>query len=65
MQLKLADGRGTLTVDSALDGFDDVVRSAADAAKRIGLSLDATTDSNLAGLGHGNTIGRAASGDAP
>lgn len=52
MQMKIADSRNGLAVDSALDGFRDIAGLAADAAEARGLQLDGNTRANLAALGH-------------
>ena len=51
MELKLANGRGRLRIDSRLEGFIDVVRRAAAAAERARLDLEPATVGNLAELG--------------
>lgn len=54
MELSLGDGQQSLRLDSALDGFKDIVVRAADAARANGLALSETTQANLAALGvHG------------
>jgi hypothetical protein len=42
---------GTIRVDSSLDGFVEVARAAADAAKPAGIALSETTRVNFASLG--------------
>ena len=52
MQLVLkGDGRVAVRIDSRLDGFDDVLRRAADAAARLGLDLDPITRANFEAAG--------------
>lgn len=51
MQLDLVGGRQRLVVESSLDGFAELVRRAALAARTNGLALDATTHNNLRALG--------------
>ena len=51
MQLVLAFNNKRLRLDSRLQGFDDVVRHSAAAARGMGLALDATSLTNLAALG--------------
>lgn len=51
MQLVLMFNNKRLRIDSGLEGFDDVVRRAAAAARGVGLALDATSLTNLAALG--------------
>jgi hypothetical protein len=51
MELKLTGDRGTLRIDSRLEGFADVVRRAVSAAGGASLHLDPTTLSNLSALG--------------
>jgi hypothetical protein len=51
MQLKLASGRLRLVLESSLEGFTDVARRAAKAARENGLALDPTTCENLLALG--------------
>lgn len=51
MQLELAGGGTKLGLDSRIDGFDRLVRSAAEAAFRRGLELNDTTLANLEALG--------------
>ena len=51
MELKVQSGRRSLRVDSRLEGFTEVVRQAAAAARDACLSLDGATLSNLATLG--------------
>jgi hypothetical protein len=50
MELKVQSGRRTLRIDSRLQGFTEVVRQAAAAAKHACIELDASTLSNLATL---------------
>lgn len=52
MQLTLeGEGGGTIRLDSTLDGFVDVARRAARAAKARGLGLSSATASNFQALG--------------
>ena len=51
MQLKLAGGGTTITIDSNLDRFDLVAARAARAAAENALALDPTTLANLEALG--------------
>jgi len=51
MQLVLTFNNKRLGIDSRLQGFDDIVRRATAAARRVDLALDATSLSNLAALG--------------
>ncbi len=51
MQLTLREGRKRIHVDSRLDGFTEVVRRAAGAARRNRLTLRPSTLSNLSALG--------------
>ena len=50
MQLKLRDAQRTIRIDSELEGFAAVARSAARAAAARGLALDAATLANLDAL---------------
>ncbi len=52
--LMLRGCRGVLRVDSTIDGFDDIVASAAEAARQNELVLDPATVENLRVLGHGS-----------
>ena len=51
MQLNLAAGRTRLAIESTLDGFNDVARRAAEAARVNGVALDDATAANLLALG--------------
>lgn len=51
MQLRLRDAQRTIRIDSGVDGFADIVRAAAAAARRGGADLDAATRANLRMLG--------------
>ena len=51
MQLELAASRARLSLDSRLDGFDRLVRYAAEIAARRGLALSDATVANLQALG--------------
>jgi hypothetical protein len=51
MQLELGAGRARLSLDSRLDGFEQVVRQAARAAAARDLELSAATAANLQALG--------------
>jgi hypothetical protein len=50
MELKMQSGRRTLRIDSRLNGFTEVARQAAAAARHACLDLDTPTLSNLATL---------------
>jgi hypothetical protein len=51
MQLELGAGSAKLSLDSRIDGFDTVVRRAAEAAAANGLALNEATAANLESLG--------------
>lgn len=51
MHLTLKGASATLKVESSIDGFEDIVDRAVDAAKANGLRLEPTTLNNLAALG--------------
>jgi hypothetical protein len=52
LQLTLrGPARGSIRIDSTLDGFDEVLRRATAAATANQLALDPTTEANLAALG--------------
>jgi len=51
MQLKLRGARRTIRVDSELEGFAGLVRSAAMEGRRRGIEFDGTTRANLQVLG--------------
>lgn len=51
MQLKLGAGRTRLSLDSRLDGFEQVARHAATVAAERGLTLSDATAANLQALG--------------
>ena len=51
MQLQLGAGRARLSLDSRLDGFEQVARQAADAAAERGLALSDATAANLQAIG--------------
>ncbi len=51
MELKLEAGPAKLRVDSRLDGFDDIARRSALAARARTLALDASTVQNFQALG--------------
>jgi hypothetical protein len=51
MQLRLRDARRTIRIDSEVDGFADIARAAAAAARRRGTALSEATRSNLQTLG--------------
>lgn len=51
MQLRLRDARTTIRVDSELGGFVELVRAAAQEARRRGVDLDEATRANLDLLG--------------
>ena len=60
-QLMLRGSGGILKVDSTIDGFDGIVASAVEAARKSGLVLDPTTVENLRALGHrasGETVSK-------
>jgi hypothetical protein len=64
LTLRGAEGR-PIRMESSLDGFDQVLRRAVDAAAANGLELDPTTEANLASLGlaePGETVELAHSG---
>lgn len=51
MQLKIKGGGSVVTVDSALDGFDEIVVRALDAARDNGVALKESTLANLPAMG--------------
>lgn len=51
MQLELRCGRSRVCVDSRIEGFTELVRASARAARTRGLALDAATVANLEALG--------------
>ncbi len=51
MNLKLKGGGVRLSIDSTIDGFEELVRHAFRAAVRNGIMLDASTGMNLRALG--------------
>jgi hypothetical protein len=51
MQLRLRDARHTIRIDSEVDGFADLARAAAAAARRRGAALSEATRGNLRMLG--------------
>ena len=51
MLLKLKGNESVLTLDSSLDGFDDIVLRALEAARANGVALTAATLANLPALG--------------
>jgi hypothetical protein len=51
MQLSLRGGGISLRLESSIDGFDQIIRQAAQAARRKGLALDPASAGNLLGLG--------------
>jgi hypothetical protein len=51
MQLELAGGSARVTLDSRIDGFDLLVRRAAEAAAVRGIALSEATVANLDSLG--------------
>ena len=51
MQLRLRDARRTIRLDSELEGFVDLLRTAALEARRRGIDLDQPTRANLEFLG--------------
>lgn len=59
MELRLADGKDRLTIDSTIEGFETVVARAALAAKRSDVALDDTTLANLDSLRIGAGAARA------
>ena len=63
LQLTLRGAAGSpIRVDSTLDGFEEVLRRASAAATANHLSLDPTTEANLAALGIAADGGEAAPG---
>lgn len=52
-QLTLAGDTGAFKVNSTIDGFDDIVAAAVEAAEVAGVALDPATGENLKGLGRG------------
>lgn len=62
MQLAVHGGDGRITVDSTIEGFDEIARRAALAAEANGVALSGPTVDNLAALGLGlsGAHGRAA-----
>jgi hypothetical protein len=55
MQLRLTDTDGRLALDSAIDGFDQIVARATECADTNGLLLSVTTRENLAAMGLADT----------
>jgi hypothetical protein len=51
MQLSLRGGGVSLRLESSIDGFDEIIRQAARAARNQGLAFDPATAGNLLGLG--------------
>lgn len=51
MELTLKGDGTVIRIDSALDGFADIARNAADAARRSGATMNEATRANLASLG--------------
>jgi len=51
MHLRLRDAQRTIRIDSEVDGFADIARAAAAAARRRGADLDEATCANLRMLG--------------
>jgi hypothetical protein len=51
MQLELGAGRSRVRLDSRIEGFDAVVRRAAEVAQAHGLELNEATQTNLQALG--------------
>jgi hypothetical protein len=51
MQLSLRGGGVSLRLESSIDGFDQIIRQAAQAARRKGLAFDPASAGNLLGLG--------------
>jgi len=51
MQLRLRSAQRTIRIDSEVDGFADIARAAAAAARRRGADLDEATCANLRMLG--------------
>jgi hypothetical protein len=51
MELTLKGDGTVIRIDSALDGFADIARNAADAARRSGATMNDATRANLASLG--------------
>jgi hypothetical protein len=55
MQLRLTGTDGRLALDSAIDGFDQIVARATECADTNGLLLSVTTRENLAAMGLADT----------
>ena len=51
MQLTLLGGQGRLSLDSTVEGFDRIVRAAAEAARNNDVALNSTTMTNMTALG--------------
>jgi hypothetical protein len=51
MELRLQGGGRRLGIESQIQGFNEIVERAADAAGKRGLALDAATETNLAAMG--------------
>ncbi|MHA1600801.1 MAG: hypothetical protein ACTSW2_08230 [Alphaproteobacteria bacterium] len=51
LQLTLRGGRGSVRLESSIDGFDEIVRQAAIAAQANGVPVDPTSAGNLLDLG--------------
>ena len=51
MQLTVRDGRGKISIDSSLDGFDEVLSRCAEAATRNNIELSTATIENLKAAG--------------
>lgn len=62
MQGALRGPRGTVRLDSALEGFDAVIERAAAAARRNGVTLTPVTEDNLLALGIDPEAGPAGEG---
>jgi hypothetical protein len=60
MQLRLRDARHTIRIDSEVDGFADIARAAAAAARRRGAALSEATRGNLRMLGVARELADAA-----
>lgn len=52
MTLSLSDGRNRVSVDGALDRFDDLARAVAILIRAKGIDIDAATAHNFSVLGH-------------
>jgi len=64
MQLRLDGEDGQLSLDSAIEGFEEIVARATEFAGVAGLSLEATTMENLEAMGLMPALDNAASDSA-